>query len=96
MLGHLIAIGPLPGDTDLGTAALAAPVWAHAHAMFPATPGAVGGQPDETVAAYGPDVSFTYTFPIPGRYRLWIQAERGYSVLTVPVTVDVPEKGAGE
>ncbi|MFD2417660.1 hypothetical protein [Amycolatopsis pigmentata] len=96
MLGHLIAVGPLPGDADLGTAALAAPVWAHAHAMFPATPGAVGGQPDETVAAYGPDVSFTYTFPLPGRYRLWIQAERGYAVLTVPVTVEVLQKGAGE
>jgi hypothetical protein len=94
MLGHLIAVGPLPDEADLGRAALAAPVWAHAHAMLPATPGSVGGQPDETVAAYGPDVSFTYTFPLPGRYRLWIQAERGYSVLTVPVTVDV--KGTGQ
>jgi hypothetical protein len=45
--------------------------------------------PDETVAAYGPDVPFTYTFPVAGRYRLWIQAERGYAVLTVPVVVDV-------
>ena len=76
MLGHLIIVGP--GDP---------PIWAHAHAMIPITP---GSQPDETVAAYGPDVTFTYTFPLPGRYRLWIQAERDYSVLTVPATVDVP------
>ncbi|MEV6138445.1 hypothetical protein AB0L63_20765 [Nocardia sp. NPDC051990] len=45
--------------------------------------------PDETVAAYGPDVPFTYTFPIAGRYRLWIQVERRYTVLTVPVVLDV-------
>jgi hypothetical protein len=45
--------------------------------------------PDETVAAYGPDVPFTFTFPIAGRYRLWIQAERAYTVLTVPVVLDV-------
>ncbi|MEV5833263.1 hypothetical protein [Nocardia sp. NPDC052112] len=45
--------------------------------------------PDETVAAYGPDVPFTYTFPLAGRYRLWIQVERRYAVLTVPVVVDV-------
>ncbi|WP_433602690.1 hypothetical protein ACQPXH_13545 [Nocardia sp. CA-135953] len=45
--------------------------------------------PDETVAAYGPDVPFTYTFPLAGRYRLWIQVERRYTVLTVPVVLDV-------
>jgi hypothetical protein len=45
--------------------------------------------PDETVAAYGPDVPFTYTFPVAGRYRLWIQVERNYTVLTVPVELDV-------
>ena len=45
--------------------------------------------PDETVAAYGPDVPFTYTFPVAGQYRLWIQVERHYTVLTVPVVVDV-------
>ncbi|WP_330254503.1 hypothetical protein OG874_08135 [Nocardia sp. NBC_00565] len=44
---------------------------------------------DETVAAYGPDVPFTYTFPVVGRYRLWIQVERRYTVLTVPVVLDV-------
>ncbi|MFX0577648.1 hypothetical protein [Nocardia nepalensis] len=45
--------------------------------------------PDETVAAYGPDVPFTYTFPLAGRYRLWIQVARHYTVLTVPLVLDV-------
>jgi hypothetical protein len=45
--------------------------------------------PDETVAAYGPDVPFTFTFPVAGEYRLWIQVEREYTVLTVPVVLDV-------
>lgn len=45
--------------------------------------------PDETVAAYGPNVPFTYTFPAPGRYRIWIQAERHYTVLTIPIVLDV-------
>ncbi|WAL69326.1 hypothetical protein ORV05_16635 [Amycolatopsis cynarae] len=95
MLGHLIVVGPLPEGAPVSAAALSAPVWGHAHAMLPPLPGPAGGPPDETVAAYGPDLSFTYTFPLPGRYRLWIQAERGFSVRTVPVTIDVPMKGAG-
>ncbi|WP_024802662.1 hypothetical protein [Nocardia sp. BMG51109] len=88
MLGHLIAVGPLPESAPAGTAATAAPVWAHAHAMAPMP--APGTQPpDETVAAYGPDVSFTYTFPLPGRYLVWAQAERDYSIRTVPAILDV-------
>ncbi|WP_432420953.1 hypothetical protein, partial [Nocardia brasiliensis] len=47
--------------------------------------------PDETVAAYGPDVPFTYTFPVAGRYRLWIQVERRFTVLTVPVVLEVAQ-----
>ncbi|WP_240686906.1 hypothetical protein [Amycolatopsis suaedae] len=90
MVGHLIVVGPLP-ESGLGAAAVAAPVWAHVHAMVPPTAGGVGGQPDETVAAYGPEVRFTYTFPAPGRYRLWFQAERDYGVLTVPAVLDVGE-----
>jgi hypothetical protein len=50
--------------------------------------------PDETVAAYGPDVPFTFTFPAAGRYRLWVQAERNYRVLTVPVVLDVDPSSA--
>jgi hypothetical protein len=95
MLGHMIIVGPLTSEQNLGTAVVSAPVWAHAHAMAPPTPGSAGGQPDETVAAYGPDVEFTYTFPVPGRYRLWIQAERGYSVQTTSTVIDVPANGAG-
>lgn len=45
--------------------------------------------PDETVAAFGPDVPFTFTFPKPGRYLAWIQAQRDYRVLTIPVRLDI-------
>ncbi|WP_189210612.1 hypothetical protein [Actinokineospora fastidiosa] len=79
MAGHLIIVGPL------STSAADAPVWAHVHAMIPASM----GRPDETVASFGPEVSFAYRFPLPGRYRLWVQAERDYRVLTVPVEVVV-------
>ncbi len=88
MLGHLIITGPLPAG-PVGAAAAAAPTWAHAHAMVPPVAGQTT-KPDETVAAYGPDVSFTYTFAAPGRYRIWLQAERNYSVVTIPAVVDVP------
>ena len=93
MLGHLIVAGPITGP-DVGAAAAKAPTWAHVHAMTPPVAGQVD-RPDETVAAYGPDVSFTYTFATPGRYRIWLQAERGYRVLTIPAVVDVPTTGAG-
>jgi hypothetical protein len=51
--------------------------------------------PDETVAAGGPRVEFVYTFPTPGRHRLWFQVERDYQVVTVPVEVDVAAPEAG-
>ncbi|MEU4522893.1 hypothetical protein AB0F52_29790 [Amycolatopsis sp. NPDC024027] len=91
MLGHLIVTGPFTGPAGEGAAK--APTWAHVHAMVPPVAGQLD-RPDETVAAYGPDVSFTYTFAEPGRYRIWLQAERGYRVLTVPAVVDVPTTGA--
>ncbi|WHT21789.1 hypothetical protein N8J89_12220 [Crossiella sp. CA-258035] len=84
MLGHLIVVGPLRGEVA------DAPVWAHVHSMIPPTAGQPG-KPDESVAAYGPDVPFTYTFPLPGRYLVWAQAERGYAVRTVAAEVIVPE-----
>ncbi|MGP3937376.1 hypothetical protein [Nonomuraea sp. KM88] len=83
MAGHMIVAGPV------GHGIADAPIWAHVHAMIPNRP----DQPDESVAAFGPDVPFTYTFPLPGRYLVWVQAERGYAVRTAPMTVEVPEPG---
>jgi hypothetical protein len=98
MLGHLIAVGPLgPGGAQ------AAPIWVHAHSMggdmtgMAMVAGSMSGlmpvngdsAPDETVAAYGPEVAFTYTFPLPGDYQAWIQVERNYRVETIPLTVHV-------
>jgi hypothetical protein len=57
--------------------------------MAPQPGGAAAGRPDETVAAYGPEASFTHTFPLPGRYQVWVQAQRSYTLLTVPVLLDV-------
>lgn len=91
MAGHMMVVGPLPDGPDVGKAAVAAPVWSHAHAMVPATPGSAGGQPDESVARYGPEIDFTYTFALPGRYKLWVQAERDYTILTAPTEVEVPQ-----
>ncbi len=91
MAGHMMVVGPLPDTSDVGKAALGAPIWSHAHAMVPATPGSAGGQPDESVARYGPEVDFTYTFALPGRYKLWVQAERDYAILTAPTEVEVPQ-----
>jgi hypothetical protein len=84
MLGHMIVVGPVTGQNHA-----AAPIWAHVHAMIPASPG-LPDKPDESVAAFGPDVSFTYSFPLPGRYLVWVQVERDYSIVTVPTVVDVP------
>ena len=50
--------------------------------------------PDETVAGYGPDVPFTFTFPAAGQYRLWVQVERDYTLLTIPVVIDVADGSA--
>nr|BFE60076.1 hypothetical protein GCM10020063_046020 [Dactylosporangium thailandense] len=97
MLGHLIVVGPGAPAT--------APVWAHSHSMGLASdmaghdmgadgatmlmPPGVDGAPDETVAAYGPVVAFTFTFPLPGTYRAWVQVERQYTIFTIPLTVTV-------
>ncbi|GGU12916.1 hypothetical protein GCM10010178_00040 [Lentzea flava] len=90
MLGHMIVVGPISGN------AVNAPILAHVHSMIPPTPG-LPDKPDESVAAYGPDVPFTYSFPLPGKYLVWVQAERDYSIVTVPAVVDVPApKGVSE
>ncbi|HKN56496.1 MAG TPA: hypothetical protein VJX66_28655 [Amycolatopsis sp.] len=95
MAGHLIVTGPVAAPAQVGTAAAAAPTWAHVHALTPNSPGS-SQKPDETVAAFGPDVSFTYTFAAPGRYRIWLQAERGYDVLTIPAVLDIgAQEGTG-
>lgn len=89
MVGHMLVVGPLPDSPDVGKHALTAPIWSHAHAMVPAAPGAAGGQPDESVARYGPEISFTYSFALPGRYKVWVQTERDYAILTAPAEVEV-------
>ncbi|MGE0215332.1 hypothetical protein [Mycolicibacterium sp.] len=89
MVGHMMVVGPLPDGPDVGKHALTAPIWSHAHAMVPPAPGAAGGQPDESVARYGPEIDFTYTFALPGRYRVWVQTERDYTILTAPTEVEV-------
>ncbi|MET9080862.1 hypothetical protein ABZX77_03030 [Streptomyces sp. NPDC004237] len=50
---------------------------------------------DETVAAYGPDVSFAYTFPTAGYYRIWIQVERDNTILTIPYLLHVTDAAEG-
>ncbi|TDZ92000.1 hypothetical protein [Mycobacteroides salmoniphilum] len=68
----------------------------HSHTQDDVMPPMVGvpplngdSPPDETVAAFGPEVPFTFTFPKPGRYLTWIQAQRDYRVLTIPVQLDI-------
>lgn len=66
----------------------------HVHesgAMTSAVPG-----PDDTVARFGPTLRFTFTFPRPGHYLLWLQFAEDFQILTVPSAIDVGhEDGAG-
>ncbi|MDX8033327.1 hypothetical protein SK803_24175 [Lentzea sp. BCCO 10_0856] len=94
MLGHMIVVGPVP-ESPVTESPVEAPIWAHVHSMIPPTPG-MPDKPDESVAAYGPDVPFTYSFPLPGKYLVWIQVERDYSIVTVPTVVDVPKGVSGK
>ncbi|MFI6510467.1 hypothetical protein ACIBCT_22925 [Streptosporangium sp. NPDC050855] len=52
-------------------------------------PASADGVADETVAAYGPDITFVHTFPAAGHYRVWIQAQRDDTILTVPYLLHV-------
>ena len=105
MLGHLIVVGPLSAGDDAQNAPVWAhahsmgdltPGAGMAGMADHTMPEMAGLMPvngdnaaDETVAAYGPSLSFTYTFSQPGRYRIWIQAERDYRILTIPAVLDV-------
>jgi hypothetical protein len=40
-------------------------------------------------APAGPDVTFSALFPAPGRYKAWVQLQRGGRVLTAPFVFDV-------
>ncbi|WP_305787909.1 hypothetical protein [Symbioplanes lichenis] len=104
MLGHLVVVGPLsesgaPGAPvwmhahamDDGSVMFPMPgMTGMDHAGMVPMPGALGlTLPDETVAAYGPGIGFTFAFPLPGRYLMWLQAEKDYRIVTVPLAVDV-------
>ncbi|MDD7942283.1 hypothetical protein PHK61_28095 [Actinomycetospora lutea] len=82
MAGHLMVLGPgLGGTPDPVDPASA---FGHVHDM--GAPGPAG--------THGPRVSFEHTFPRAGRYQLWVQVQRGWQVVTVPVTVDVTPAAA--
>ncbi|WP_188316814.1 hypothetical protein [Solihabitans fulvus] len=82
MAGHLIVRDPR-GD-----------FFGHVHEMdsmaAQSTPGVP--VPDETVAQYGPTLRFTFTFPSPGRYPVWIQYARDFQVHTVALSIDVGQE----
>ncbi|MCM6775993.1 hypothetical protein NDR87_20140 [Nocardia sp. CDC159] len=86
--GHAHSMGGTAAGHDM-TAMHDMPGHAGSRSVMLMLPANGDSAPDETVAAYGPEVPFTYTFPAPGRYRIWIQAERGYTVHTVAVALDV-------
>jgi hypothetical protein len=77
MAGHLFVLGPGAGGTPDPMDVSA--TFAHVHDMQVAPPG----------HGLGPEISFDYTFPTAGTYRLWLQALRAGSVITVPVDVVV-------
>ncbi|MFI5777074.1 hypothetical protein [Nocardia sp. NPDC051570] len=91
--GHAHSMGgmpPMPGGHDMAAMGDMPGMSGHSSEGAMLMPPVNGDSaPDETVAAYGPDVPFTYTFPAPGHYRVWIQAERNYTVLTVPIVLEV-------
>lgn len=60
-------------------------IFAHVHAIGPmATNGVVASG-----VIYGPDISFVYTFPEPGRYQVWGQFRHDGKIVTVPLAVEV-------
>lgn len=64
-----------------------------AHAGMIMAPTNGDSAPDETVAAYGPTIAYTFVFPEPGVYRVWIQFARDFAVVTVPLALHVSAAG---
>lgn len=46
---------------------------------------------DGTIAAYGPVLRFTFSFPRPGRYFAWLQYAKDFQIVTVPYVIDVED-----
>ena len=83
MGGHLLVLGPSPGPTEPDPTDPATS-FAHLHHM------------DAPVQyGYGPNVAFTYAFPAGGRYQLWAQVQRGWQLVTIPITVHVSPMPTG-
>ncbi len=82
MAGHLMLLGP--GRASVPDPGDPAAAFAHVHAMGP--PGPVRG-------GYGPRIGFDYTFPLPGRYQLWAQVQRGWTIVTIPIDAEVRAAG---
>lgn len=82
MGAHLLLLGPgVGGGPDPADPASA---FGHGHDMTP--PGPAG--------TYGPQVAFDHTFARAGRHALWIQVQRDWRIMTIPVTVDVAPEPA--
>ncbi|WP_404199888.1 hypothetical protein [Streptomyces tauricus] len=64
----------------------------HAHELGSMTTTAT--PPDDTVHAYAPTLRFTFTFPEPGRYFVWVQYARDLRITTTPYVVDVRARTA--
>lgn len=43
---------------------------------------------DAPPAQFGPDVTFTHTFPAAGLYKMWVQVAHGDNVITIPWVVE--------
>jgi hypothetical protein len=85
-MGDLTPGMNMPGMSSTTAGSLADPMAGSMAGLMPVNGDSAA---DETVAAYGPSISFTFTFGSPGRYLLWIQAERDYRILTVPAVLEV-------
>jgi hypothetical protein len=83
MGGHLLVFGPSAGAADPDPTD---PASSFAHLHFTGPPVQYG---------YGPNVVFTYAFPAGGRYQLWAQVQRGWQLVTIPITVDVTPMPTG-